>query len=66
MAERVRQCRQYDEEREERDQRQISKVTGVDESVRIDADGDPLDDVEQARMPPVNIGMIPTPLGRFG
>jgi hypothetical protein len=38
----------------------------MDESVGIDADGDPFDDIERARMALVFFYMIPTPFGRFG
>jgi hypothetical protein len=62
----VRQPGEHDEEGEERDQRQISEIPGVDEAVRIDADSDPLDDVEQARVAPVLLDMVAAPFGRFG
>lgn len=38
----------------------------MDEAVRIDADRDPLDDVEQARVAPVLLDMIAAPFGGFG
>jgi hypothetical protein len=38
----------------------------VDEAIRIDADGNPLDDVERLRMPPIAFLVINPPLGRFG
>jgi hypothetical protein len=38
----------------------------MDETIRIDADRDPLDDVEQTRVAPVLFDMIPAPFRRFG
>ena len=43
LAEQMRDGGGDDEEREQRDDRQISEVAGVDEAVVIDADGDALD-----------------------
>ncbi|HWI87305.1 MAG TPA: hypothetical protein VNT42_13415 [Sphingomonas sp.] len=57
---------EHDEEREERDQREIGKVAGMDEPVRIDANRDPLDDVERARMASVLLLMALTAFWRFG
>jgi hypothetical protein len=38
----------------------------MDETIRIDTDRDPLDDVEQTRVTPVLFDMIPAPFRRFG
>jgi hypothetical protein len=61
----MRQPGEHDEEGEERDQREISEVAGMDETVRIDPDRDPLEDIEDARVAPILLGMIPTPFRRF-
>jgi len=62
----VREPGEHDEERKQGYQRQISEISGMDETIRIDADRDPLDDVEQTRVAPVLFDMIPAPFRRFG
>ena len=59
----MRDPRQHDEEGEKRDQREICEVAGVDKSIRINPDRDPLENVEQARVTPVYIRMVPAALG---
>jgi hypothetical protein len=59
----VREPGQYDEEGEKRDQREIGEIARMDEAVRINADRDSLDDVEQAPMAPVLFRMPCAPFG---
>ena len=47
LAEEAGDGRGEDEERKQRQQRQIGKIAGVDEAVVVDADRDPLDDVQR-------------------
>jgi hypothetical protein len=63
MPQAVREPGQHDEEREKRDQREVSEVAGMDETVRIDANRYSLDDVEQAPMAPVLVRMLSAPFG---
>jgi hypothetical protein len=61
VPERVRKPGEDNEEGEKRDQREIGKIAGMDEAVRIDTDRDPLDDIEQARVALVLLDMIAAP-----